>query len=267
MARPERNTIDYFPHYISDGKKMFFIETKYKNDGYATWFKLLEMISATEYHFLNLNNESDLMYVSAKCGVAEETLISIINDLCKLGEFNKIAWDKKIIWNDKFIESIQDAYSRRNNKCMTFEGLCKHLLSYGITLSVLDSEKKDSNPQSKVKKSKEEKSKEEKSKEETDKTHVFNFRKSLLELGVNEDYLNDWLKVRRAKKASNTETALKAFVNQCKKHNHKVSDIVKVCAENSWSGFKNDWLINDKNKNGVNGTTVHTPSQMYKKII
>ena len=151
MARPQRNTIDYFPHYISDGKKMFFIEQKYGNDGYATWFKLLEMLGATEYHFLNLNNESDLMYVSAKCRVKEEVLISIIADLCKLGELNLSAWNNKIIWSDKFIESIRDAYSRRNNKCMTFDGLCSHLIGLGITLTELTTIKSDGNTQSIVK--------------------------------------------------------------------------------------------------------------------
>lgn len=242
MARPERNTIDYFPHYISDGKKIFFIEHKYKNDGYATWFKLLEMLGATEYHFLNLNNESDLMYVSAKCRVSEETLISIINDLCKLGEFNKIAWQSNILWSDKFIKSIQDAYSRRNNKCMTFEGLCKHLISYGITLIQEIDEKPDSNTQSIV----EDIIVEEIIVEDTKRKPVFNFKKSLLKLGAEEKHIDDWLKVRKLKKASNTETALDGFVNECNKHSYEINDAVKICAEKSWAGFKHDWLENDK---------------------
>ena len=42
MARPERRNVDYFPHYLSEGKKMYLIEHKYGNDGYAVWFKVLE---------------------------------------------------------------------------------------------------------------------------------------------------------------------------------------------------------------------------------
>lgn len=134
MARPQKNTIEYFPHYISDGKKMYFIEHKYGNDGYAVWFKLLETLGSTEHHFIDLNNDSDIMFMSAKCKVQEAILLDIINDLVKLGELNKIAWGIKIIWSDKFILSIQDAYKRRNNKCMTFEGLCSHLPRLGIHL-------------------------------------------------------------------------------------------------------------------------------------
>lgn len=154
MARPERKTVDYFPHFISDGKKMFFIEHKYGNNGYSTWFKILESLAVTEDHFLNLNNESDLMYLSAKCRVDENMLLDILNDLSKLGEISPELWNKKIVWSTKFTESIEDAYSRRNNKCMTFDSLCKHLLSLRITITPLNNNKNDINTQSKVKKSK-----------------------------------------------------------------------------------------------------------------
>ena len=127
MARPERNTVDYFPHFIGSGKKMFFIESKYGNDGYATWFKILEKLSVTENHFLNLNEEQDVLFLSSACRVDEKKLFDIISDLVRIGVLNKKCWDKKIVWSDCFIESIQDAYKRRSNKCITFEGLCLHL--------------------------------------------------------------------------------------------------------------------------------------------
>jgi hypothetical protein len=158
MARPESNTVSYFPHKIGDGKKIFSIETKYGNDGYATWFKILEKLATTEFHYLDLNDEVEVMYLSAKCKVSEDTLFAIINDLTRLGCFDKTLWEKRYIWSQVFIDSIQDAYSRRNNKCITYDNLCKHLLGLCSTETELPSEIPDSNPQSKVKKSKEKKS-------------------------------------------------------------------------------------------------------------
>lgn len=168
MARPERNTVDYFPHYISDGKKMFFIEHKYGNDGYASWYKILESLSSTEFHYLDLKNDSDLMYLSAKCRIDEIKLIQIIDDLVKLGEFNPILWREKILFSEKFIESINDAYARRNNKCITLYGLCKHLLSLcriSNTETKIIDEKKDINTQSKVEYNKPKETKEDETKE------------------------------------------------------------------------------------------------------
>jgi len=154
MARPEINTVSYFPHKIGDGKKIFSIETKYGNDGYATWFKILEKLATTEHHYLDLNDEVEIIYLSAKCRVSEDVLFSIINDLTRLGCFDKILWEKRYLWSQTFIDSIQDAYNRRNNKCMTYEGLCKHLQGLCSTKTELLSINSDNNTQSKVNKRK-----------------------------------------------------------------------------------------------------------------
>lgn len=152
MGRPESNTVDFFPHKISSGKKMFFIEQKYANDGYAVWFKVLEKIAETENHFLNLNEEEEIMYLSAKCNVEENRLIDIINDISRIGGFDKNLWNSKIIWSEKFYQEIQPAYRRRNSKCMDYQGLCIHLKS----LCIISDDRKT---QSRVDKSRVEESK------------------------------------------------------------------------------------------------------------
>lgn len=147
MARPERNTVDYFPHLIGDGKKIFSIENKYGNDGYATWFKILEKLAITDHHYLDLNSEEEIMYMAAKCRVDEDRLIAIINDLTRLKVFDKKLWELRIIWCPPFIDSIQDAYFRRNNNCMTYEGLCKHLNIKCSTETQESGKKNDNKPQ------------------------------------------------------------------------------------------------------------------------
>jgi hypothetical protein len=150
MARPERRNVDYFPHYLSEGKKMYLIEHKYGNDGYAVWFKVLETLATTDDHWLNLNDETNVMFMSAKCRVKEEVLFSILDDLSKLEEISSVLWKDKIVWSEKFVESIQDAYSRRNNKCMNLHSLCQHLLSLGIHKPSNCKLKGNNKPQSKV---------------------------------------------------------------------------------------------------------------------
>jgi len=158
MARPERKTVDYFPHSIGDGKKMFFIEQKYGNDGYATWFKILESLASTDDHFLNLSNQIDVLFLSAKCRVDKDVLLSILDDLSMLGEIDDFLWKNSIVYSHKFIESIQDAYARRTNKCMDYESFCIHYDSLCTTVTRLEYDKSNINPQSKVKKSKEKQS-------------------------------------------------------------------------------------------------------------
>lgn len=162
MARPERNNVDYFPFLCKEGKAMFYIEQKYGNDGYAVWVKILRQLAVTNFHYLNLSDQAEFMFLSSKCRVSELMLENIINDLCKLGEFHAELWtDYRIIFNEKFVSSIGDAYAKRNSKCITLPGLFSLLLDLGIRKLPLTDEKYDNNPQSKVKEIKEEKKKEE----------------------------------------------------------------------------------------------------------
>tara|TARA_R110000796_G_scaffold205127_1_gene321152 strand:- start:162 stop:671 length:510 start_codon:yes stop_codon:yes gene_type:complete len=80
---------------------------------------------------------------------------------------------------------------------------------------------------------------------------VFNFKNELLALGADKQKVSDWMIVRKDKKASNTETALKGFLTEVNKAGISVAEAVKVAAESSWSGFKASWhtnIIKDANK-------------------
>jgi len=133
MARPERNNVDYFPFLCKEGKAMYFIDKKYGNNGYATWVRILRELAVTNNHFLQLGQQVDLMYLSSKCNISTDVLESIITDLSDLDEINKELWVTcKVVWSEKFISHIQDAYKKRNNNCITLEGLRILLISLGI---------------------------------------------------------------------------------------------------------------------------------------
>lgn len=72
----------------------------------------------------------------------------------------------------------------------------------------------------------------------------FNFRLSMTLKEFNPILIDDWLKVRKTKKASNTKTALNAFLNEIKKSGRDKNEVLKMCVENSWAGFKSEWLKN-----------------------
>jgi hypothetical protein len=52
MAREQRRDVDYFPHECNHGRKMHIIESKYGNNGYAAWFKLLEELGKANNHYM-----------------------------------------------------------------------------------------------------------------------------------------------------------------------------------------------------------------------
>ena len=124
MAREQRKDVDYFPHDCTHGRKMHIIETRYGNDGYAVWFKLLEQLGKANNHYIDISEEMTLMFLTSVFKVDEETTLKILSDLSKLEAIDKELFeDHKIIWSDKFCKSIEDAYKKRKQKMFSKEDI------------------------------------------------------------------------------------------------------------------------------------------------
>jgi len=113
VSRPKKQTVDYFPHNCIHGKTMFILEQKYGNDGYAFWFKLLEILGSTEGHCLHFENGMDWEFLIAKTRIDKERCVEILDLLATLGAIDKELWKEQKVWSDKFIENIKEAYRNR----------------------------------------------------------------------------------------------------------------------------------------------------------
>lgn len=91
-------------------------------------------------------------------------------------------------------------------------------------------------------------------KKENIPTPVFNFAKSFIELGADENIVSDYIKVRKAKKATNTKTAFDSIIREIKKTNLTINECLKLAVEKSWSGFNADWDV----------VKTHKPSKIKK---
>ena len=78
-------------------------------------------------------------------------------------------------------------------------------------------------------------------KEIKDTPSAFSFYYELLKLGAEKQLVSDWLAVRKKKKLTNTETALKGFLKQVDKSGNSLNDVLTKCIEKSWGGFEADW--------------------------
>ena len=125
MARQQKNNVEYFPHEVKEGKKMHYIESKYGNDGYAVWYKLLAELGGANYHYLDISDNITIMFLSASFKVSEELLKSIIFDIAVFGDFDAQLYKLGILYNQRFVDSIKDAYLKRKysviNKELLFE--------------------------------------------------------------------------------------------------------------------------------------------------
>jgi len=116
MARPTKQTVDYFPHSCDSSKTIPILESKYGNDGYAFWFKLLELLAKTDGHYYDCNNPSLWGYLLAKTRVNEDTGNSILADLANLGKIDKDLWEFRVIWCQNLVNNVADVYKRRQTE-------------------------------------------------------------------------------------------------------------------------------------------------------
>jgi hypothetical protein len=72
----------------------------------------------------------------------------------------------------------------------------------------------------------------------------FNFRKAMLSEGFTPELVDEWLKIRKAKKAVNTERAFKTFIEQVRKTNQDINTVLSIIVQKQWKGFEADWLHN-----------------------
>jgi uncharacterized protein YdaU (DUF1376 family) len=59
--------------------------------------------------------------------------------------------------------------------------------------------------------------------------------------GVSDSLFKDFLEVRKAKKAKWTETALKGLQREAVKANMTLEQVMQMCCERGWAGFKAEW--------------------------
>lgn len=82
-------------------------------------------------------------------------------------------------------------------------------------------------------------------KEKTKSTPIspsFDFLSSLRALGVSAETAREWMAVRKTKRATNTRIAFDKVAAEIAKAGRPAEDCVRLCVENSWSGFKAEWM-------------------------
>lgn len=120
MARPKRTTVDYYPHYVKCGRTIYILENRFGNDGYAFWFKVLEVLGESEGHFYDCSISSNWEYLLAKTRVNAQRATEIIGVLINLGKIDAELWENnRVIWIENFVNNLTEVYRTRRTELPT----------------------------------------------------------------------------------------------------------------------------------------------------
>ena len=114
MARPIKQTVDYFPHLVLKGKTKLILQNEFGNDGYAFWFQLLELLCLTENQVYDYNNPASWRLLLAETHVTEDSAVKILQLLADLGAIDFELHKSKIIWSQNLVENLELVYKRRS---------------------------------------------------------------------------------------------------------------------------------------------------------
>lgn len=118
MGRPQKQTADYFPHYVKDeetNRTLFVLENQFSNNGYAFYYRLKELLCLKEGHCYSCANPADWMYFTAVMKVSSEEAKAMLKILAELGEIDRELWERQeTIWCQKLVDSLSHLYSKRS---------------------------------------------------------------------------------------------------------------------------------------------------------
>lgn len=114
MGRHTKQSVAYFPHYVNHGKTLHIIQHLYGNDGYAFFYKLLELLADSEGHYYDCREEVSKEYLASKTDLTWISGAEIIQKLSSMGIIDAELWQNGVIWMESFVESVKDAYRKRS---------------------------------------------------------------------------------------------------------------------------------------------------------
>ncbi|MCQ2058698.1 MAG: DUF4373 domain-containing protein [Bacteroidaceae bacterium] len=117
MARPIKTTVEWFPHFTKSGRTIFILEQRFGNDGYAFWFKLLELLCDSERQQYDCNQQGNWQYLIARSLCSEDQVESMLQTLVELGKIDSELWqEKRIIWVQNLVNNLSPIYAKRKEE-------------------------------------------------------------------------------------------------------------------------------------------------------
>ena len=117
-GRPQKFTVDYFSHdaNASSGKTLSILFNQFGHEGISAWWQLLETISSTNNHIIDIRNSEEREYLAAKMHFSAEVLDQILNKMAELNAIDKELYSSGFIWCQNFVDRLIPVYKTRGQE-------------------------------------------------------------------------------------------------------------------------------------------------------
>ncbi len=118
MARKQKDTVEYFPHdaRASEGDTLTILESRFGNDGYTFWFKLLEKLASSDGHCLDCSDNVKWQLLCARAHTTPDNAITIVETLVELKAIDPELWGAHLIWCQHLVDNVAEVYKNRRRE-------------------------------------------------------------------------------------------------------------------------------------------------------
>lgn len=115
MPRPIKQTVDYFSHDTDahNRRTLKILRFKYKNEGYALWFLLLEILGTSEGLVFDTRNPSDWQFLVAEMQMSEDLCRTVLDTCAEIDAIDRELWKSGVVWSQNFVNRLADVYKKR----------------------------------------------------------------------------------------------------------------------------------------------------------
>ena len=303
MARPRKTGLDYFPFDVDffNDEKIEAISGEFGIKGEIVAIKLLAAIYRNGY-FIEWSEMLQMKMLKTLPSISKDLLVEIVQRLVRWNFFDEGLFNSDNVLTSRGIQRRYFEAMKRNSLGDSLPFLLVSVTETNVSVTKTRVSVTET-PQSKGKESKVNISFLEKKKQKTsvdfdeegknnqplsDQKETspqgsaapppFNFRKAMLSAGFAADLTEEWLKIRKAKKAVNSELAFKTFLGHVQCTGRDKNEILALVVQKQWKGFEASWVqsaqqshnpqepvIIDQNGNIISGT--HTTNTAGANVV
>ena len=269
MARPKKIGLDYFPFDVDffNDEKIEAISGEFGIKGEIVAIKLLTAIYRNGY-FIEWSEMLQMKMLKTLPSITKELLIEIVQRLVRWNFFDEGLFNSDNVLTSRGIQRRYFEAMKRNSLSDSLPFLLVSVTETSVNVaktsvnvaktpqikrkeskvndfSLLEKEKQKS---VRVEFSEVEKKEQPLHAEKETSPPVapapppFNFRKAMLSEGFTPELVDEGLKIRKAKKAINSELAFKTFIEQVRKTNQDINAILSIIVQKQGKGFEANWL-------------------------
>jgi hypothetical protein len=127
MANKLKETVDYFPFFVADGRTFYVLKKKYGAVGIGYFTELCRLLARTPGHVFpmrdSLDRERFVDFIgSREHPVSEIEMFDFLDVLAQTGKIDPHLWQKKrLVTSGDFLDTLSEAYRQRKGERPTVE--------------------------------------------------------------------------------------------------------------------------------------------------